>query len=109
LFRVFNEYLSKVNVTTDEKLKEKMEGFFKDENKISKATINLNYNKYVIDIIMDEFTVECADVCFRKLICAVAYPYSSLWTRYNEGNHVCYRFLTSKENKNAVYMTIMFS
>lgn len=109
MFRVFNEYLSRVNVTNDDGLRGKMENFFKSEECISKATVNMNYNKYVVDIIMDEFTVEHADICFRKLVGAIAYPYSSLWTRYNEGNRVCYRFLTSKESKNAVYMNIMFS
>jgi hypothetical protein len=109
MFNVFNEYLSRVSVTTDDGLREKMEDFLKNRKHISKATINMNYNKYVVDVVLDDFTIEHADVCFRKFISAVAYPYSSLWTRYNEGDRVCYRFLTSKEDKKAVYMNVMFS
>jgi hypothetical protein len=109
LFRVFNEYLSRVRVITDDIVRQRMDDFFEEDKDIIKATINVNYNKFVVDIVMNEFTVDNADLCFRSFVAKVAYPYSSLWTRYNEGNRVCYRFLTSNENKTAVYMNIMFS
>jgi hypothetical protein len=98
-----------VNVSVDEALRCRLEHFLEEDGQTVKSTITMNYSKYVVDIVLDEFTVEHADICFRELVSAVAYPYSSLWTRYNEGDRVCYRFLTSREDKTAVYMNIMFS
>lgn len=109
MFRVMNEYLSKVQLVTDRSMQEVMERFLKDSTKVEKSCINLNYNKYIVDIKLSAFTVEQADVCFREFLTAVAYPYSAMWVRYNEGKMVRYRFVTSKEDKQAVYMDVIFS
>lgn len=109
MFRVMNEYLSKVGLVTDDKLYERMNRFLSDLEETEKVCININYNKYIVDIKLKTFSVEEADRCFRAFLSAVAYPYSAMWVRYNEGKMVRYRFITSKEDKTAIYMDIIYS
>jgi hypothetical protein len=109
MFRIINQYLSVVNVSADQNFKATTEIFLSDRKDIKKFCINENYNKYIIDIKMDKYSVESADELFRELVKAVEFSYSSIFVRYNEGVRVRYRLVTSKEDKSAVYADIILN
>ena len=109
MFRVINEYLAKVNIDTDDELKDKIEDFMSKDKNVKKFCINENFNRYILDIKLEKFSVKKADTDFRKLINAIAYSYSHMSVRYNEGDRVRYRFVTCKEDKSGVYIDIIYS
>ncbi len=109
MFRVMNEYLSKVHLVTDPKLYDSMQRFLTNRKETLKVCINVNYNKYIVDVKLKKYSVEEADKSFRAFLSAIAFPYSSMWVRYNEGSLVRYRFVTGKEDKTAVYMDVLYS
>lgn len=109
MFRIINQYLACVNIKTDAGLRSNMEIFLHDREDIIKFCINENFNKYIVDIKMEKFSVDLADRFFRDFTTEIAYAYSSMYVRYNEGVRVRYRFVTSKEDKSAVYMDIVIS
>ena len=109
MFRVINEYLAKVKIETDDDLKSLMNDYLEKDKNITKFCINENFNRYVVDIKLKKFTVKKEDTEFRKLISAIAYSYSQMSVRYNEGDRVRYRFVTCKEDKTGVYLDVIFS
>lgn len=109
MFRIINQYLANVNISTNSSIREKMDIFLHDREDISKYCINENFNKYIVDIRMKEYSVENSDRLFRDFEVCIAYAYSAMHVRYNEGKRVRYRFITSKEDKTAVYMDVVIS
>ena len=80
----------------------------KDDN-IGSITVNVSFNKYIVDIRLKDYSIENADKYFRYLISAISYPYSHISIRYNENTRVKYRFATCKEDKTGIYMDIVYS
>ncbi|MBR6172920.1 MAG: hypothetical protein IKQ49_07070 [Eubacterium sp.] len=109
MYRVMNEYLAKVKVEIDESFSRKMDLFLSDCREVEKYCINVNYNKYVVDVHLKKFSVERADKVFLLLTAELAYPYSHMSLRYNEGEVVRYRFVTCNEEKRAFYMDLILS
>lgn len=109
MFRIINQYLANVNITTDKEMKTKVDIFLQDRADLTKYCINESFNKYIVDIRMQEYSVENADRLFRDFETYTAYSYSAMYVRYNEGARVRYRFVTSKEDKSAVYMDVVIS
>ncbi|MCR4837713.1 MAG: hypothetical protein K5897_02100 [Eubacterium sp.] len=107
MFRVMNEYLAKVHLEIDERFSQKMDLFLSDRKEIVKYCININYNKYVVDVHLKKYSIEAADKLFCDLAAQIAYPYSHMSLRYNEGDQVRYRFVTCNEEKSAVYMDLV--
>ena len=107
MYRVMNEYLAKVKVEIDESFSRKMDLFLSDCREVEKYCINVNYNKYVVDVHLKKFSIEAADQLFGDLASRIAYPYSHMSLRYNEGNQIRYRFVTCNEEKHAVYMDLV--
>ena len=108
MFRVINEYMSKLNINTDDEIFEKVEAFFKDEE-VKSHSVNISFNRYIVDIHLVDYSIDIADGMFRRFVDATAYPYSHITVRYNEKNRVRYRYVTCKENKNGVYMDVIIS
>ena len=109
MFRAFNEYLGRINLVLDQNVVDKgVDMTHDDENTVS-VTVNVSFNKYIVDIRLKEFSVELADQLFRKLVTESAYPYSHISIRYNENTRVKYRFATCKEDKSGVYMDVVYS
>lgn len=109
MFRVINEYMSKVNLKSDSEIYNRISEFLKDIPDIKKYTITVNFQHYVIDIRLSNYSVDKAAEVFNTINAGISYPYSSLYVRFNEGKCVRYRYLTSKENKDAIYCDIIFS
>lgn len=109
MYRVMNEYLAKVRLEIDVLFSQKMDLFLADQPEVVKYCINVNYNKYVVDVHMKQFSIEGADRLFCQLASAVTWPYSHMSLRYNEGSCVRYRFVTCNEEKRAVYMDVILS
>ena len=109
MYREMNDYLARVRVEIDERFSQKMDLFLADRPEIVKYCINVNYNKYVVDVHLKKFSVELADQMFCMLATEIAYPYSHMSLRYNEGNVVRYRFVTCNEEKRAFYMDLILS
>ena len=97
MFRIINQYLSVVNVSADQNFKATTEIFLSDRKDIKKFCINENYNKYIIDIKMDKYSVESADELFRELVKAVEFSYSSIFVRYNEAISIIHKVQSFKE------------
>lgn len=109
MYRVINEYLSKVNLDISNDIYEKIDIFLKSEENIEKYCINVSFKNYIVDIKLADFSVEEAAREFLRISDHMSYDYSSMHVRYNEGTRVRYRFVTCRENKSAFYMDIIFS
>jgi len=109
MFRVMNEYLAKVRLEIDERFSQKIDLFLSDRKDLVKYCINVNYNKYVVDVHLKKFSIEAADKLFCDLAAGIAFPYSHMSLRYNEGAQVRYRFVTCDETKRAFYMDLVLS
>ncbi len=109
MFRAVNDYMAKLNIVTDDEIYQSMDSFLKKTKSVVDFSININYNRYIVDIKLDKYSVGRADKFFRRFEAAVAYPYSNISVRYNEENRVRYRFATCKEDKTGVYMDIIIS
>ena len=107
MFRAVNDYLAKLNIRTDDDIRSTMEKFLVRQKSVKDFSINVNYNRYVVDITLNNFSVKRADTFYRKFEAAVTYPYSHISVRYNEDSRVRYRFATCRENKDGVYMDII--
>jgi hypothetical protein len=109
LFRVFNEYLGKINLVLDQDLIDRLMDAVNSDESTSSICINVSFNKYIVDIKLKEFSVEEADRAFRHLTEVTSYPYSHISIRYNESTRVKYRYATCKEDKSGVSMDIVYS
>ena len=109
MFRAVNDYMAKLNIVTDDAVAEKVQSFLDKSSKVETSAVNVNYNRYIVDIRMKKYSVSAADSLFRKFIEATAYPYSHISVRYNEENRVRYRYVTCQENKTGVYMDVIIS
>ena len=109
MFRAVNDYMAKLNIVTDEELIEKVRDYLSKSKKINSFTINVNYNRYIVDIRLKKYSVSSADSLFRDFVACVSYSYSHITVRYNEDNRVIYRYATCKEDKNGVYMDLIIS
>lgn len=109
MFRAFNEYIGKINLVLDQSVIDKLVEITEEDENIKSVTVNVSFNKYIVDIRLNEFSVEVSDRLFRRLVQEAAYPYSHISIRYNENTRVKYRFATCKEDKTGVYMDVVFS
>ncbi len=109
MFRVMNDYLSKVELVVNQEIYDKLNLILKDNKKIDKYSITVSFNNYIVDIKLKKFSVDAANTEFKSFTEKVTYPYSSMYLRYNEGERVRYRFVTCKEDKKAIYMDVIYS
>ena len=109
MFRVINDYMSKININTDDEMYSVMKDYLDESELIKRYSINVNFNRYIVDIKLHKYSVEASDQMFREFVSITAYPYSHISVRYNEGSRVTYRYVTCKENKSGVYMDIIIS
>ncbi len=109
MFRVVNEYMAKLSIITDDSVKASMDEYLSKCELVDNYCININFNRYIVDIRMKKYSVDNADKLFREFVSATAYPYSHISVRYNEDVRVRYRLCTCKENKEGVYMDVIIS
>lgn len=109
MYKVINEYTAKVNLQANDEIYNKIINFLKDIKDIKSVGVSESFNRYVLDIKLKKYSVEKSAEVFNKINVGLSYSYSSLYVRFNEGKCVRYRFMTSKENKDALYCDIIFN
>lgn len=109
MFRVINEYLGKVNLQANDEIYNLINLYLSNVTDIKKYTVTVNFKRYVVDIKLSDYSVEQAIKVFNDFNSKISYPYSSMHVRFNEGKCVRYRYITSRENKDAFYCDIVFS
>ena len=109
MFRIMNEYLSKVTLMVGDDIYGRIDGFLRDEKDITKYSVNTNFNRYIIDVKLSKYSLEKAESFYKRLSEKLSFPYSSMYLRYNEGDMVRYRFVTCKEDKSGIYADIVIS
>lgn len=109
MFRVINEYMSKVHLRSDKEIYDRLNTYLSMCKDIDYFTVTVNHNIYVVDIKVGNFTLELAEKLFGDFNKNISYPYSALYLRFNEGKCVRYRYITSQENKDAFYCDIIIS
>lgn len=109
MFRVINEYMSRVNLQSGDEIYNRLTDYLKNCSDIEYSTVTVSNNIYVVDIKTKKFSIGFAEKIFSDFNSNVAYPYSALYVRFNEGKCVRYRYITSKENKDAFYCDIIIS
>lgn len=109
MYKVINEYTSKVNLQANDAIYNRINNYLKDITEIKKLSISVNFNRYVLDIKLHNYSVDLASRLFNNINSNISYSYSSFFVRFNEGSCVRYRYLTSNENKDAIYCDIIFS
>ncbi len=109
MYKVINEYTAKVNLQANEEIYNRIINFLNDIKDIKSVGVSESFNRYVLDIKLKKYSVEKASEVFNLINVGLSYPYSSLYVRFNEGKCVRYRFMTSKENKDALYCDIIFN
>lgn len=109
MYRVINEYLGKVNLQANNEIYSKIDNFTKGIDGVKSCTVTVNFKRYIVDIKLNEYSVKAAKKVFDRFNEGISYPYSAMHVRFNEGKCVRYRYLTSKENKEAFYCDIVIS
>lgn len=111
MFRVINEYVNKITLKSDDSISDMFRSFLDNYIKvdIDKYSISVNCNQYVLDIRLAKYSLEDAELMFKDFNRAVAYPYSSLHVRFNEGRCVRYRYITCREDKEGFYCDMVIS
>ena len=109
MFRAINEYLTKVNLQSNDAIYRKLYDFWNECEGIKKFSVTQNFNRYIINVYLEDFSIDNASEYFETFWKKNSYPYSSLHVRFNEGKCVRYRFVTSKENKDAFYCDLVFN
>lgn len=108
MYKVINEYMSKVKLQSNQEIHDTLTDILQKIDAIKRFSVSVHFNQYVIDIKLKEYSVENAAEVFEELHGMIAYSHSCLHVRFNEGKCVRYRFLTSKENKEALYCDFIF-
>lgn len=111
MFRVINEYMERVSLVSNDEIYNMFSEYIRNYSnfEIKKYSVTVNFNRYVIDIRLKNYSVENAEQFFDDFSRAVSYPYSALHVRFNEGKCVRYRYITCKEDKKGFYCDIVIS
>lgn len=109
MYKVINEYLSMIKINENEEIHGRLVNFLDHCELIKKYSVNVNFQRYVVDIKLKDFSIDNSVECFNRFNQSVAYPYSEMHIRFNEGNCIRYRYITSMESKDGFYCDIIIS
>ncbi|MGN0367196.1 MAG: hypothetical protein ACI4EK_00305 [Wujia sp.] len=109
MYKIINEYMSRLNLQSDSKIQDKISEVLGNRNEINRYSVSVHFNQFIIDIRLKNFSVEHAEALFMQLMKELSYSHSALYVRFNEGSCVRYRFLTSRENKEGLYCDFVIS
>lgn len=107
MYKIINEYMSKINMIANQEITNRINDCLENHESILSFTLSVNFNHYILDIRIDNYSVEHAANVFADIQNCISYPYSALHVRFNEGQCVRYRYITSKENKDGFYCDIL--
>ncbi len=108
MFRIMNDYIRDMHLQVTDHFYNQVRDFLDMEENVASYCITVNFNRYIVDIKLAQFSVENAGEVYRRLVGKITCPYSELSVRYNEGKAVRYRYATCNENKNGYYCDIVF-
>lgn len=108
MYKIINEYMSKINMLANDEIYERITACLKEKESVSDFSLSVSYNHYVLDVRIKDYSVPRASGIFCEIQDDIAYPYSAIYIRFNEGQCVRYRFLTCKENKDGFYCDMIF-
>ena len=86
MFRVFNEYLKYIQLSTAPEIECAFNHYLADDKEIKTSCVTIHYNRFVVDIKLKQFGLKEAQKHFQSMIEAVGYPYSQMFVRFNEGS-----------------------
>ena len=109
MFRVFNEYIKYIQLSTAPDVECAFNHYLADCKGIKSYCVTIHYNRLVVDIHLNKFSMEQAEKQFIKLSSAVSYPYSQMYVRFNEGDVIRYRYASCNEAKVGFYCDVVFS
>lgn len=104
MYKIMNEYMSKVQLQSGPKLQQKLCEIMKRVKAVKTFSVTEHFHQFAIDMKLEAFSVEHAAEVFRELEGKIANPYSAFHVRFNEGTCVRYRFITCGENKQGIYI-----
>lgn len=109
MFRIFNDYIKSIQLSTTPEIECAFNHYLADCKGIQSYCVTIHYNRLVVDIKLNKFSIEQAQKQFIKLSDAVSYPYSQMHVRFNEGSVIRYRYASCQENKVGFYCDVVFS
>ena len=106
---IMNEYVSKINLTTDAITRGILNTALSEQDKVEKSSVLVKSNRYIVDIHLVDYSVENAVEVINKFMESTRYHYSSFFVRFNEGSRVRYRYASCKEDKEGFYCDVIIS
>lgn len=106
---VMNEYVTNMNLVSDDITKSILHTALSDDNNVVKNSVLIKANKYLVDIKLKEFSVEQAIEVMNCFMERTRYHYSAFFVRFNEGDRVRYRYASCKEDREGFYCDIVIS
>ena len=107
MVNVMNEYISKINLSTDEVTRGILKVPLSGQKDLLENTILIKSNRYIVDIRMKHFAVDAAVSIMNHFMENTRYHYSAFYIRFNEGNMVRYRYATCRENRDGFYCDVV--
>lgn len=109
MFKIMNNYMREVKLVVSPDIENSMKRFLENNNNVERYCITVNFNRYIVDIKLIDYSVYNAEIQFNDFIRIIKYPYSDMSVRYNEDKLVRYRYISCKENKEGFYCDIVYS
>lgn len=106
---IMNEYIAKINLLSDDVTKSIFNAALLDQENVAKSSILIKSNRYIVDIKLDNFSIEQAIKVMNCFMERTRYHYSAYFIRFNEGNLVRYRYASCKENREGFYCDVIIS
>ncbi len=107
MITIMNDYVSKIQLQADDMTKNLLGAALLEQSAIKKKSILIKGNRYIVDIELENFSVDNAITIMNHFMEATRYHYSAFFVRFNEGNMVRYRYASCKENREGFYCDVM--
>lgn len=106
---IMNEYVANINLVSDDITKSILHAALSDDKNVVKNSVLIKANHYLVDIKLEEFSVEQAIEVMDCFMERTRYHYSAFFVRFNEGSRVRYRYASCKEDREGFYCDIVIS
>ena len=106
---IMNEYVSKINLTTDEITRGILNTALSEQDKVEASSVLIKSNRYIVDIHLIDYSVDNAVEVINQFMESTRYHYSAFFVRFNEGSRVRYRYASCKEDKDGFYCDVVIS
>lgn len=104
---IMNDYVAKIQLRSDDMTKNLLKAALLEQSNIKEKNIMIKGKRYIVDIRLDEYSVDAATAVMNHFMESTRYHYSAYFVRFNEGNMVRYRYASCKENREGFYCDVM--